>query len=595
MTKLLTIIFTLSTALLYAKPLEIYLPIMSILPSEQSLSTVNVETVQADSYQNKKIIGDVLNKSASFQTVRSGPLGQNTSVFTRGANSNHTLFLINGSPITDHSTTNGLFDAGVDPVTYSSSVDLYKGGQGTLFGPNAVAGAVNINTGVSFHNEAEVTYGSNNTTGGSVTLSNSLGSGNHNFTINTFKEKSDGISIYQNGAEPDGYDYSTINLNTLHYLGNTVINTTIVQRNADADLDGANADDTDYTSDAKFYFYQTRIDNPNFNLVLDTNTHDREYVNGTEIDSYDSSTEHMRLSHTNNLGPIDFTVGTDLSTYSAKFDNKGSYNSSVDKSAENIAGFVNFDINHNSWLMNAGVRRDDNSLHSSVNTYRFGVGYRANDIITLTAGTNTGFKAPSLYEMYGADNYGYTGNANLTEEKSVTYETGIKTKVEEFESQFNIFTTRVSDQIKYDNSAYSNDTDGAHVTKGWEFSSTQSDDNTRLSISVTGLSVQDSAKNEVTRRPKLSSYVGIEQNINEKLTLWGTYNFYGNHKDIHPTTYATVDMEYQTTLDAGFGYTVNEDVVVNGTLTNIGDLEYERPYGYNQDGPAFNISIKYLF
>ena len=64
MTKLLTIIFTLSTALLYAKPLEIYLPIMSILPSEQSLSTVNVETVQADSYQNKKLIGDVLNKSA---------------------------------------------------------------------------------------------------------------------------------------------------------------------------------------------------------------------------------------------------------------------------------------------------------------------------------------------------------------------------------------------------------------------------------------------------------------------------------------------------------------------------------------------------
>jgi outer membrane receptor for ferrienterochelin and colicin len=89
--------------------------------------------------------------------------------------------------------------------------------------------------------------------------------------------------------------------------------------------------------------------------------------------------------------------------------------------------------------------------------------------------------------------------------------------------------------------------------------------------------------------------VGIEQDISEKLTLWGTYNYYGNHRDIHPTTYATVNMEYQTTLDAGFGYTVNEDVVVNGTLTNIGDLEYERPYGYNQDGPAFNISIKYLF
>jgi vitamin B12 transporter len=288
-------------------------------------------------------------------------------------------------------------------------------------------------------------------------------------------------------------------------------------------------------------------------------------------------------------------VGTDISNYSAKFDNKGSYNSSVDKSAENIAGFVNFDINHNSWLMNAGARRDDNSLHSSVNTYRLGVGYLVNDVFTLTAGTNTGFKAPSLYEMYGADNYGYTGNPNLTEEKSVTYETGIKTKVEGFESQFNIFTTRVSDQISYGNSTYSNDTDGAHVTKGWEFSSTQSMDDTRLSISVTGLSAQDSAKKEVTRRPKLSSYVGIEHDMSEKLTLWGTYNYYGKHRDIHPTSYATVDMDKQTTVDAGFGYSVNEDVVVNGTVTNIGDLEYERPYGYNQDRTAFNISVKYLF
>ena len=33
-----------------------------------------------------------------------------------------------------------------------------------------------------------------------------------------------------------------------------------------------------------------------------------------------------------------------------------------------------------------------------------------------------GLRNPTLYEMFGTDNYGYSGNKNLKPEKSNTYE-----------------------------------------------------------------------------------------------------------------------------------------------------------------------------
>ena len=67
---------------------------------------------------------DILNYVEGIDIKQNGQRGQLTSLFMRGTNSNHTLVLLNGIPINDQSTTQGLHNFGQDfiqtiPVSYT--------------------------------------------------------------------------------------------------------------------------------------------------------------------------------------------------------------------------------------------------------------------------------------------------------------------------------------------------------------------------------------------------------------------------------------------------------------------------------------------
>ena len=76
--------------------------------------------------------------------TQSGPKGQQASMFMRGTGSNHTLVMINGIPINDQSTTQGLHDFGVDFIQTIQQIEVYPGSSAAHFGTNAIGGAVNI-------------------------------------------------------------------------------------------------------------------------------------------------------------------------------------------------------------------------------------------------------------------------------------------------------------------------------------------------------------------------------------------------------------------------------------------------------------------
>ena len=89
-----------------------------------------------------------LNFVNGLQLSQSGPTGQQTSVFLRGSNSNHTFVLLNGIPINDQSTTNGAYDFGLNFMSNVSQIEVYKGTAGVHFGADSIGGAINIITNI---------------------------------------------------------------------------------------------------------------------------------------------------------------------------------------------------------------------------------------------------------------------------------------------------------------------------------------------------------------------------------------------------------------------------------------------------------------
>ena len=75
--------------------------------SEQGVSKL-VITKQDINKSGAIDVVDVLGMIDGIDIKQNGQRGQLTSLFMRGTNSNHTLVLLNGIPINDQSTTQGL-------------------------------------------------------------------------------------------------------------------------------------------------------------------------------------------------------------------------------------------------------------------------------------------------------------------------------------------------------------------------------------------------------------------------------------------------------------------------------------------------------
>ena len=71
--------------------------------------------------------------------------------------------MLNGIPINDQSTTNGIHDFGQDFIQTIQQVEIYKGANGSHFGPDAIGGAINFVTDIDYKNSYSISgFNANN-------------------------------------------------------------------------------------------------------------------------------------------------------------------------------------------------------------------------------------------------------------------------------------------------------------------------------------------------------------------------------------------------------------------------------------------------
>ena len=120
-------------------------PSLDAEPRDDTPATVTVIDAQEIEDRQARDLADLLWSVPGMTVAQAGAPGQQTSVFTRGANSNQTLLLWNGIPLNDpfFGDVNWQFV----PTEGVERVEVVRGPFSALYGSNAVGGVVQVLTG----------------------------------------------------------------------------------------------------------------------------------------------------------------------------------------------------------------------------------------------------------------------------------------------------------------------------------------------------------------------------------------------------------------------------------------------------------------
>lgn len=546
---------------------------------------------------------DVLKLIPGLDVFQSGQKGQQTSIFTRGSESNHTLVLLNGIAINDQSVTDGLHDFGQDFVQTIQQIEIYKGANGAHFGPSAIAGAINFITDIDYTNSYSVSSGlvenifRNNSIDGNY--SKITDSGWHlNFKGAATQSKTN--SAIAKGNEDDGSKNYQVNLNSVKWISDNIkFKSTLYSRKTKADYDGSSTDEQGYVSDNKMYALQSGFEhksqNSENNLIFHYHNYDRDYDNAGYLDEYDSESLVVKADRSTKLSDkLSFGYGSEYKYDWGAFENRGSYTASTKGHMKDFGFFANagYKINENQTLSIYG-RTDDHNTTGSNQTYKLNF-IQILGKFKFGATHSTGLRNPSLYELYGSDNYGIGGNTNLNPEKSQTNELyGEYNFSEIIKFTSTGYRTKVFDRIE-SNAAYS-----MHENmlvdinqEGLESELLFSENNQNFGLYTTFSKSRKANGQAQARRPDLSYGANYSKKINSN--IYGPFNLNLNYK--HTGQFIDWDgskNSRQKSTDL-VDLSIKKNWLGNILSINLNNLlneRYEKPATYTQDGRQLKVGF----
>ena len=585
-------------------------PCITITKSVNNTSKFNSQSVKKNIITREQIeeagsidLIDVLQSIPSINITQSGPKGQQASMFMRGTGSNHVLVMINGVAINDQSTTQGLHDFGVDFIQTIQQVEVYEGPGAANFGPNAIGGAVNIITTGDLKDH--VKFSSRDTENYDFFINKNYIADNsdlYNLKLGIIENKT--TSARFPGSEKDGVKNYSGNLNFEKWINNFQITNSTYLRETEAEYDNSATKEENYVGNNQMLTTQLNLnymtENSKNEFTLYHNLYDREYDEQGVIDYYDSNATGLKYNFSKFFDNFSYGYGSEYRHDSGDFQNNGSYSASTKGNYDNISIYGNLGYNlFNNTQLSLFLRNDENKQTGSNQSNKINLEQKIK-LFNIGIGRNEGFRNPTIYELYGTDSYGYSGNKNLKAEKSVSNEIYMETNFSsKFSASIRGFKTNINDQIEYKSNKYINSAAGLALKQSGINSQFQIKQNDyKLDLFSSFLSSDKVGGAPQLRRPEKTYGFNLNKKfINDEFGNFNVnlkYNHYGKHFDTHSSSFATVELDstdiFDISLSKNYGI---YDIQFN--ITNLLDEGYQRPHGYSQNGRLFNFAIKTNF
>ncbi|HZK79574.1 MAG TPA: TonB-dependent receptor, partial [Humisphaera sp.] len=529
---------------------------------------------------------------------------QITSVFMRGANSDHTLVLIDGIEANDPSSPSRAFDFSTLTVDDIDRIEVLRGPQSTLWGSNAIGGVINVITKrgqgpLSGYISAE--DGSFNTFRESVGFSGSEKI--VNYSLNLTQANSQGFPAadakYGNKT-PDGYD----NLSLATRFGVTLSKQFDIDVIARIQHDRVRIDDGGgpgqddphrwLKSDEDFIRVQPHL------VLFDgalVQTYGFNYTHYTRSDTDPGFPTHddgdvLKFDFQNDLHLCKadtLTVGADV--YQEGF----SATQTPQKYANSLGLFIQDQFNLNDRLFfTGGMRYEDHSLSGSNVTYRFTGAYLFPTETKLHASYGTGFKSPTLSDLYSS-----YGSRDLKAEKSMGWDAGVEQSFlkRAVVLDATYFDNHFTNLIDYDFIANHEENIGEARAQGVELGAAVrpcSKVTTGINYTYTRTEDETTRLSLLRRAPsRIGSFINYQYSRQGNVTL--TANYVSHRADIDPVTFGRTNVGGYVLVNLATSYTINDSLEFTARIDNLLNEHYEEVAGFGTADISFYAGLKLRF
>jgi vitamin B12 transporter len=543
--------------------------------------------------------------------------------------------MIDGVELNDPISPSRSYDLAHLSLESIERIEILRGPQSTLYGSDAMGGIINIITRKGegkprFHLSTQ--GGSYGTFANAAGLSGSADKIHYSLGVSHFR--SDGFSAasasYAGNEEKDGYrNLSLSGRFGYRPLDNLSFDFSFRTINTKTDIDnfaGDYGDDPNNTQnyDALILKGQIRTlllgNRWEQKLNLSYVNYDRTYKNPTDdihpFDSYESQykSKLWKLDWQHNL----FLHEIYTLTFGVEYQHEQGeqyYSESMWGPSSNVFPlqeahttgiYLQDQIKVGGrFFATLGVRRDYHSQTGSATTYHIAYAYFIQKTGTkLKATHGTGFKSPSLYQLYApATMWGPGGNKDLKPEETTGWDAGLEQ---------NLFQNKLIISATYFSNTYENLIDYDYAlgyvnireafSRGAEFSlQARPTDSLLFSASYTRTKARTKSKDEdkntyLLRRPREKLTANLSYNFLEKGSVSVSLIQIGKRDDMDyplwPAAPARVTLPGYTLLSASASFNIMANIQLFARLENILNQEYEMIKGYGTAGFSTYFGVK---
>jgi len=515
-----------------------------------------------------KDLASLLRENLAIDVSTNGGLGQLSSVFLRGSNSNHTLVKINGVKI-NPSTAGGASIYNLDSeLVYD--IEIGHGPLSALHGSSAIGGVMNIST-RPLSSESYSTFGINigpDDYQKRILRHNQKISKNAFFNISYSKTSTDGFPVLSNTQLDRGYENSTyityLEFDT--YYGNLNFSSWSADGEVEYMLFGAPVSQ-DYENYAHGLEFTSFIDSfLSYKLNLSTSKdlirqNDENFLQQIDITNTKRDYIEVLISDLDIFNLSDkLTFGLDIEDEQVKY---SSYGTIYQEKIQTKSFFGNANVTFSNTSISASFRNTDHDTYNNNLSWTAEILRNINRSWQVGVLSGSSFRSPVSSELYG-----FGGNLNLEPEINKSKELSLKKLNNNSNLKFSIFDNDLTNLINFDYQDYVLKNISKSSNKGLEIRFDLQKDNWDLLLILKNQKPKDNEGRQLLRRSKNLASLVFSKELRGILSTV-SISSYGKRTD-----FGEIKLPSYNLVNLSFSKKLTNGIKVSLKLENILDKKY---------------------